>query len=236
MVRDVRDDSALDSIWEEVVFTEARLLGDDNAKELAPPFSQLRDRSEEVRGGQLAAWREEVVAQAAVKAADDRLDDWVHALDLALSTVLAGDRQSPRYRRYFTQAPSAIIRMRLESELGLVRGWADSLASEPEPVLQGLGADLRKLVEQGDVALEGRRKAAAARTDHRVRSISSLIDDINEARVSTYGALTKKAAELHLPRNWPDRFFQHATHAPKAEPQPVVQNGQMSAPAAQSAR
>jgi hypothetical protein len=29
MVRDVRDDSALDSIWAEVVFTEARLLGDD---------------------------------------------------------------------------------------------------------------------------------------------------------------------------------------------------------------
>ena len=53
MVRDVREDSSLDSIWAEVVFTEARLLGDDNAKEFAPAFTQLRVRLEQVRGGQL---------------------------------------------------------------------------------------------------------------------------------------------------------------------------------------
>jgi hypothetical protein len=236
MVRDLNEASSLDANWTEVVFTEARLLGDDNAKDLAPTFTQLRLRLEQVRGGQLDAWREEVVAQAAVSAADDRLDDWVHALDLALSNVLAGDTQSPRYRRYFSLAPSAIIRMALESELGRVRGWADSLATEPEPVLQGLGADLSKIVLQGDAALDQRLKAATARTDHRVRSISSLIDDINGARVSTYGALTKKAAELHLARNWPDRFFMHASRPPKAEPQPVAPNGQTSAPSAPVAR
>jgi hypothetical protein len=231
MVRDVRVDSALNSIWAEVVFTEARLFGDDLAKELAPPFGQLRQRVEIVRVGQLGVWREEVVAQAAVNAAHDRLDDWMRALDLALLHVLVGDTQLPRYRRYFGQPPSSIMRMGLESELGHVRGWSESLASEPEPVLQGLGADLRKIVDQGDAALAGRHKAAAARIDHRVRSIASLIDDINRARVFTYGALTKKAAELHLPRHWPDRFFQHATRAPKAKPQPVEPNGQPSTPA-----
>jgi hypothetical protein len=229
-IRTLDDSLSLDGFWEELVFTEARLLGDDQGKEFAPTFSQLLARVEQVRSGQLGTWRDEVAAQAAVAAADDQLDDWVRALDVALTNVVAQDTRSPRYRRYFAVAPSAIIRLGLESELGRVRAWADSLASEPEAVLQDLGSQLNKLVEQGDQALDQRRKAAASRSDHRVRVIASLVDDINGARLSLYGSLTKKAADLHLPHDWPNRFFRRATRSPgenasppKPAPQPPVQ-------------
>jgi len=222
--RTLSEESSLDSTWGEMVFTEARLTGDSNAKEFAPLFTELRGRLEQVRSGQMGAWREELVAQAAVTAADNALDDWVHALDVALTHLVAGDTQSPRFRRYFATAPSLIIRMGLESELGRVRGWTDSLASEPEKELQDFGTKLRTIVAQGDAALEARRKAAASRTDHRVRSISTLVDDINNARLSLYGMLAKKAADLRLPRDWPDRFFQHTTRSAKTEPQPPVTN------------
>lgn len=221
MVATLTAQHSLDSTWEDLTFTEARLLGDANAKEFAPTFTQLRQRVEEVRTGQLGTWREEVVAQASVTAADDALDDWVRDLDLALKNIVAGDTGSPRYRRYFAIAPSSIIRMGLESELGRVRAWVESLASENEAELKTLGQRLRALVAQGDAALENRRKAAAIRSDHRVRSIASLIDDINNARLSLYGSLAGKAAELHLPRNWPERFFQHASRSVKAEAQPT---------------
>jgi hypothetical protein len=214
-------DQSLESTWADLTFTEARLLGDATAKDLAAPFTQLRQRTEEVRNGQFGTWREEVVAQAAVNSADDALDDWVHDLDVALKHILAGDTQSPRYRRYFTVAPSSIIRMGLESELPRVRSWADSLSSESEAELKELGARLCTVIAQGDAALEGRRKAGAARSDHRVRSIASLIDDINNARLSLYGTLAQKAAELRLPRNWPDRFFQRTTRVAKAEAPPA---------------
>jgi hypothetical protein len=184
----------------------------------------LRQRLEKVRGGQLGTWREEVVAQAAVSAADNHLDDWVRALDLTLVQVLAGDRQSPRYRRYFSSAPSSIIRLGLENELGRVRGWEDSLAGEPEPALQALGRRLRDLQTEGNQALEQRHKAATIRTDHRVREIAALIDDINGARVSLFGTLTKKAAEARMPRDWPDRFFQHSSRASKTDVNPVTPN------------
>lgn len=212
---------SLDSTWADLTFTEARLLGDTNAKELAPAVTQLRQGVERVRNGQLDSWRGEVFAQAAVDTADDALDDWVHDLDVALKHILSGDTTSPRYRRYFPLAPSSLIRMGLESELGRVRSWADSLASENEPELKELGERLRTLIAQGDTALEGRRKAAAQRNDHRVRSIASLIDDINNARLSLYGTLARKAAELRLPRNWPDRFFQRASRTAKADVQPA---------------
>jgi hypothetical protein len=219
--RTLPEDSSLDSIWSEVVFTEARLTSDANAKEYAPAFSDLRGRLEQVRSGQIGAWREELVAQAAVGAADDALDDWVHALDLALDHIVAGDTASPRYRRYFATAPSLIIRMGLEAELGKVRGWVDSLATEYEAELQASGGKLKAIIAQGDAALEARRKAAASRSDHRVRSISTIIDDINNARRSLYGTLAKKAADMRLPKDWPDRFFQHVTRTPKAVPQPA---------------
>lgn len=221
MIVTLNTGKSLDSAWGDLTFSEARLLGDEHAKELAPTFAELRQRVEDTRVQQLGTWRAELIAQAAVNAADDALDDWVHDLDLTLSHILAGATQSPRYRRYFSMAPSMIIRMALETELGRVRGWVDSLASEPEAELQALGARLRTLIAQGDAALEARRKAGAQRNDHRVRTIASLIDDINNARRSAYGALTRKAAELRLPRTWPDRFFQHGSHASKAEPQPT---------------
>lgn len=221
-IRTLRDSDSLDSIWEDLVFTEARLLGDDRAKEFAPTIATLLGRLEQVRGGQLGTWREEVAAQAFVSTIDDQLDDWIRALDTALLGVVAQDTQSARYRRYFSATPSSIIRLGLESEIARVRSWADSLATEQESNLKELGARLSKLIEQGDQAIERRRKAATSRTDHRVRAITSLIDDINGARLSLFGTLTKMAAEQRLPSDWANRFFRRTTRGAKAESQVVT--------------
>lgn len=218
-IRTLRDSLSMDSLWEELVFTEARLLGDDNAKEFAPTMRQLMERLERARSGQLAAWREEIAAEAAVAEADDLLDDWVHALDVALLGILEQDTLSPRYRRYFSEAPSAIMRLRLEKQIARVRDWADSLAREPERPLQELGARLRTLMAKGNAALERRRRAGAVRQDHRVRTIKPMISDINDTRRALFGTLTKKAVDLHLPRPWPNRFFRQGSRRPKADAQ-----------------
>ena len=76
---------------------------------------------EKEREGQLGVWPDEVVAQAAVSAADDLLDDFINDLDLALIQVLRGDRQSPRSRRYFPIPKSQLIRLGLATELERVR-------------------------------------------------------------------------------------------------------------------
>ncbi len=220
-IRIIRDNESLESIWDELVFTEARLLGDEQAKGYAPAITDLLARVEQVSGGQLGLRREAVTAQAQVDAVDDQLDDWVHSLDTALLTIVDQNAQSPRYRRYFSATPSSIIRLGLESELARVRSWAGSLATEPEAALQQLGAQLSKVVVDGDAALQRRTLAATARSDHRVRSITSLIDDINGARLSIFGALLQKGATLRMPADWANRFFRHATRTPKVQPQPA---------------
>ena len=224
-IRVIRDNEALETTWEEMVFTESRLLGDANAKVFAANITGLVSRLEQVRSGQLGVWREEITAQAAVNALDDRLDDWVRSFDLVLQTIVKQDTTSPRYKRYFAVPPSQIIRMGPEKELNRVRAWADSLATEPEAALQEQSAQLKSIIVDGDQALERRRNAATARADHRVRDITSLLDDINGARSSLYGALMQQATELHLPRDWPDRFFRHAAKTARAPvpPQPAPQ-------------
>jgi hypothetical protein len=210
---------SLDSVWEELVFTEVRLSEDEHATEHVPPFKVLLTNVATVREGQLAVWHEEVSAQAAVSAANDRLDDLVRKLARTL-WHMGDDLKSDRYLRYFPSTPTSIARLGLENELPRVRGWTESLTSEPEKDLQDLGATLRQLVDRSDQVLERRRKAEGARRDHRVRSINGLISEINNIRLSVYGSLTKKAAELRLGRDWPDRFFRHNVRPSRNEAEP----------------
>lgn len=209
-IRTIWQNASLDSIWEDLVFSESRMLHDLNAADLAPSMAELVERCEVVRGGQYASWRAEIVAQAGVAAADDELDDTVDTIDGAIQHAEGRDRSAPRYKRYFGVAPSAIIRLGLESEMGKVRSWPESLKSEPEKDLRKAGEALAKNVQAGDAALALRRKAAAERADHRVREIVRLIDDVNAARLSIYGTLVNRAAELKLAKDWPNRFFRTA--------------------------
>jgi hypothetical protein len=192
----------------------------------------LRERAQNVSAGQQGTWREGLVAQAAIHNADDALDDWVRELALVLNHLLAGQTDSPRRRRYFSGPPSAIIRLGLENELARVRGWLDSLASEPEPELKAMADKLRIVIVQAEAALEGRRKAEALRSDHRARDIATLVDDINNARLSLHGILTKKAADLRLPRTWPDRFFQHNSRTAPTDAEPAAPTTTAVQPAA----
>lgn len=98
----VSEKSSLDTLSEELVYTETRLLVDDQAKEFAPPMSQLLVRLGEVRTGQVGAKYEEVAAQAAVTAVNDQLDDFIRGLAKELLRVVDDDIRSPRYLRYFS--------------------------------------------------------------------------------------------------------------------------------------
>lgn len=225
IIRTLRDSESLNSIAEDLLFTESRLKSDENAKELAPAIATLMSAIDQVRSGQVAASREEVAAQAVVAEADYQLDDWIGAFDRTLQNIFRGNTKTPRYKRYFSAAPWTVTRLGLESEISRVRGWVESLASEPEQALKEKSASLAKLIAQGEAALEQRRKAVSARSDHRMRSITSLIEEINTTRAALYGNLAKKAADAGLPIDWPGRFFRRGTRRKDDQqpgPAPVV--------------
>lgn len=220
-IRTIPENASLDQIWEEGVFTEARMLKDSNAEDFAPRFGEMVERTETVRAGQYQAWRKEIVAQAGVSAMDDRIDDVVEEVVEQIYTVSGKDRSSPRFRRYSDGPPSAILRLGLESEIKRVEGWPTSLAGEPEPATKALAPKMEQTIAEGRQALSDRVKSASERADHRVREIVRLIDDLNALRLSVYGALVQRAVDRGLPRDWPNRFFRRARRAPRRAPVPT---------------
>jgi len=206
-------DMGMESLRTELVYSEARLLKDKNASDLAPVFKTLQDRQAKVAEGQRAAWREETIAEAGVDYADDTLDDRTIEVSEALLTVVKRNRESPRYTRYFKTPPNAVVRLGLESQLEAVAVWPDSLKGEAEDPVKEQGGLLEKDITDGRAAIEERNKAMAKRADHRVREIVRLVDDVNAARLSVYGQLVTRVDERKLPRTWPDRFFRQEQRA-----------------------
>lgn len=209
-IRTIQHDDALDTVWEELVYTEARLSEDALAADLAPVFQELLAQLETARHGQREAWRREVVAQARVDAANAALDASTTRLGVRLLAAVEGQRESPRWRRYFKEGPSDVVKLALGRQVERVRGWPASLAAEPEESVRALAAELTARIGAGDAALRSRAEAAAARADQRVREVLTLVDDVNAARMRTMGSLLQRAAERGLPRDWAESFFRRA--------------------------
>jgi hypothetical protein len=75
--------------------------------------------------------------------------------------VADDDVKVPRFVRFLANTPPSIIRLGLESEVALMRGWVDSLCSEPEPSGAGTpaqGSHRRKPPPRVDLLLPFARR------------------------------------------------------------------------------
>lgn len=216
-IQQIQPDWPLDDVWDELVYTHARLTKNKHAKDLAPQVTPLFKRWEKVAGQQRALWRAEIEAQAGVDEDDDEIDETVTDVS---GTILYREKQkrdSARYKRYFKRPASEIVRLGLESELEVVRDWPASLKTEPESDLQALGKRLEDNVTTGDAAVAERKQAIAGTADHRVREIHPFIAEVNVVRNTLYGTLVTRAGQKKLSPKWPERFFRKAKSGPKAK-------------------
>lgn len=229
-IRSIQYSESLETVWDELVYTEARLLRSAPAREHAPLFKALLTRWDHVSAGQRQLWRGEIVAQAAVDAEDEELDQLVDEIDAGCQRTMGRERTSSRYQRYFKRPRNEIIRQALEAELETVRDWPKSLKSEPEAELQVLGKQLDKRIGSGDAAVEARRTAGATRADHRVREINTFIDAVNGTRQSVYGLLVTRGQKEGLPKTWAASFFRKRSSSRTPVATPTVTPPAPSAP------
>lgn len=219
----LRNSDSLDSYWEELVYTEARLLAAGHTSEATAVGKRIKTL-DALSAGQKAHWRREIVAQAHVDAVDDDLDDRVEGVAREIVYLDKGKKTS-RFRQYFKGAVSAIVRLGLESQLGVVRPFVAMLAKEPEKPLKDHGKALAGIVKRGDQAVEERVNAATERAAHRAREIVAFVDDLNAARITLHAELTIYATKKGLPRDYADRFFRRASRTAKAatpsDPEPT---------------
>ena len=215
----LRHNDSLDSHWEDCVYSEARLLAAEH-KPQALAMAKMLKRLDTIQGGQRAAWRREIVAQAHVDTSDDALDDQVDTFSRDLLYMEKGDRKSPRYKQYFKSAVSAIVRLGLESQIPVVRAMVATLAQEPEKELKAHAKALGSILTKGDSAVTERREAAATRAAHRAREIMSFVDDLNASRTSIHAELALYASKNKLPRDYADRFFRRSSKSARGVEEP----------------
>lgn len=216
----LRSTDSLDSLWEELVYTEARLLAADQKAHAATVAKALKTL-EGLQAGQKAAWRREIVAQAHVDSADDDLDERVESIGRDLLYIEKGNRKSARFRQYFKGPVSAIVRLGLKSQLDVVRPFVALLAKEAEKVLKDHGKALTGILKKGEAAVEERASAATDRADHRARHILTFVDDLNAMRTTMHAELTLAGVKKGMTRSYGDRFFKQTSRTSRAiEPTP----------------
>ena len=201
-------EEGLDWLRDELVYSEGRLLFDENAKDQAEQATKMIARVEQVCQGQLFCWRAETHAQSHLDAVNYRHDKRTARLDIKLQVAnLDHPQGKERQTRYFPIAPSKIIALGLRSQLKYTRGYGPSLASEPEKELQDLSPGFQQDVIDGDKAIAAQDAAATERKDHRVREIVKVFTDANNLRRDIHAALSGRITVLGLASDWADGFF-----------------------------
>jgi hypothetical protein len=218
-----RETTSVESLREELIFTEALLIYDEVARDLAPGFTALVNKSEQVWLEQRKTWREEAIARALASYRDYKLDHLTTRFHQILVRVLedAGSReptQEPRYRLYFPEALSRHLSCGLESQLERSRGWPAALRREPEQALKDFAALFEAELAAGGAALLELRSAQMKQKSYRAKEISALFEEANAERRALWGKLSAREVERRLPRGWAEQFFRKS---PRAEEDPV---------------
>lgn len=217
----LRDNESLDSHWEELVYSEATFLAGGHKAQAASTAKALK-QLDGIQGGQRAAWRREIVAQALVDFADEDLDEGVEQLGRDLLHLEAGNRKASRFKQYFKTAVSAVTRLGLESQIPVVEAMVVTLGRETEKQLKEHAKKLLGFIKRGKEAVDERRTAAAERGAHRAQAIIRFVDDINALRTSQHAEITLEAAKAGKPRDYADRFFRRQTRTARPVPGEVT--------------
>jgi hypothetical protein len=216
-LRTIQQSESLDAVWEELVYTEARFLVDPLAKDLAAAHTALIERLEQARTNQRRAWRDEIVAQANIDAQNVALDATTVRFGAKLLAAVNGNRSTARWKRYFPDTVSAVVRLALGRQVEKLRGWPASLQGETEPELQAFSERFKQHLTEAEASLHGRIDAAARRADQRVREITTLIDDVNATRMDAMGKLLNRTVQHELSRDWAEGFFRRAQRQVRAD-------------------
>lgn len=200
--------SSLSTFLDVLEYVEAALSADDETAELAKPFHEQIEEWEGVFKKERSGRRAVVRAEAVVAVRNARLDAITTRFGASVLAEAGGDRKSPYFRRFFTVAPSQVVRqpLRKQAEHTLHVFAAELEKLEKKHPLRAHLAPLTSLAKSALAALDERTKAKSERTMS-ANDVDEWKEGCNALLLSTYAELLKLAAEKGLGRAWPDSFF-----------------------------
>jgi hypothetical protein len=201
------DKTSWDDSRRDVRYTAAALEATGQHAAMAKPLRALLTQWKTIEAEREDADDAMVDANAVVRHIDAALDREVNHLAGQLLAENGRDTAAPGFRRFFPEAPSAVIRLGLESEIEHTKKF-DTVAEEvgASKEVKAILKRVDALRTKGGAALKEREKVAERQGRVSLR-IATWKDDANHARRSVESALEKLAAEQRLPRSYSDEFF-----------------------------
>lgn len=207
---------SLEDVVDEVQFTKLVVRNTPEAKALVAGTDKLHADAEALLGKERLLYTGLLDAEVKVAIANRGLDAWVLGFRGVVEAKTGGKPDAPLYRRFFGQyRPSEVIRMTLQTELGVVGPWVDSLKADADTELKSQGASLEKLVALGTAAVAAQKAARQAIKDHRTGAREALFEQVNSGRAGLFGELSNLSQE----GAWIDSFFRSGARRSSEEPQ-----------------
>ncbi|HZX00642.1 MAG TPA: hypothetical protein VFF45_00195 [Bacilli bacterium] len=199
---------AFDVAEDEVYFTRSTLKADPDAQDLLVFTDGWTGLVEQARTKERLAREALADADAARIIANDRLDRVCERFGDDLFRAVDKNRSAARWTQFFNVAVSRFIRQALRVQVERVGGWLKS----NDPVLEQHRAGLTTWSKAAGDALQQTAAVATMRGAARMAR-EQLAEDLTRERDGLHDALSARARERGLPRDWPDLFFRKAPRA-----------------------
>lgn len=214
VIREVTVDLPLDDVEDEIVFTRAAVKADPDAADLAPMTDDWLPLLDAVRAKERQTRIAEAEATAGRVIANFHLDRACTRFGDDLFLAVEKNRESARWTRFFPIAVSRFVKIRFDKQIQKVKGWLDS--SVNDPVVEKHRTDLTQWSDSAAMAVTKTTNGIMMRSNTRVAR-EQLAEDLTRERDGLYDALSTRAREKGLPRDWPRQFFRVSTRKTTAD-------------------
>src|SRR5439155_5065023 len=97
----IKQGDSLDSVWEELIFTQAALAAHPDAADQETAIAPLVAEWDDIHRKERSHWSAQIRAQAVCVICDGELDAGAKKLSSIILGLVNSNRKSPRYLRYF---------------------------------------------------------------------------------------------------------------------------------------
>ncbi|MDI3282829.1 hypothetical protein [Polyangium sp. 15x6] len=198
----------LDEVETEVFFTRSGVKADPDAQDLLSLTDGWLERVDAVRTKERSAREAQADADAARTIANTRLDRACQRFGDELLLAVGKERGTARWTQFFPVPVSKFIRQALPKQVARVIGWLDS----KDPILDKHRVGLEPWAKAADAALKRTTAIATVRGEARIGR-EELAERLTRDRDALHDALSARARERGLPRDWADQFFRKVSRA-----------------------
>jgi hypothetical protein len=207
-MRQIPLSASLLTFIDEIDYTEAALLANEETAALAKPFTHAIADWESAFKAERQTRREVTRADAVVAVRNAALDSATTKFGVQTLAEAGGDRSHALFRRFFTVAPSVFVRqpLRKQAEHTLNVIVAELGKLEKDSPLKIAGKHLQKLAQAALDALDARSKSKGDRAT-KSNEVDEWKEGVNTLRTTTYAELLKHSAEKGYGKAWASAFF-----------------------------